>query len=213
MGGSFSSLAGQSRSRIGRLNNTDPATQDLSYNGSSITWLRSGASPEIWAASFEASTNHADWFGLGSGARLANGWQLTNVTLPADASIRARGSAGGGYYNGSGWVMEQIIGVRSATVPPRSCTNNAGTTATFSILAGGTTPLSYQWLKDGVILADTSSISGAQTATLTLSNVFGADAGGYSVVLSNLYGSVTSSVAPVEGGGSLHCRPTREPDD
>ncbi|SPE57199.1 hypothetical protein SBV1_2690003 [Verrucomicrobia bacterium] len=61
--------------------------------------------------------------------------------------------------------------------------------------ATGTPPLSYQWLKNGLALNDSGTASGTQTATLTLSNVGVGDAGGYSVIVSNTYGSVTSIVA------------------
>src|SRR5208282_3863511 len=44
-------------------------------------------------------------------------------------------------------------------------------------------------------LNDGGNNSGAQTSTLTLSNVLAADVGGYSVIVSNAYGSVTSAVA------------------
>jgi uncharacterized delta-60 repeat protein len=195
VGGSFSFLAGQIQRYIGRLNNSGSATQDLAFDGSSVTWLRGGASPEIWAADFDACTNRTDWFSLGLGIRSGNGWQLTNVAIAADSTIRARGFVAGGYYNGSGWMVEQIVGSPIAATPPRSCTNNAGTVATFTVMAGGTEPLSYQWLKDGVSMGNTKSMFGVQTATLTLSNVLGADAGAYSVVISNLFGSVTSAVA------------------
>ncbi len=61
--------------------------------------------------------------------------------------------------------------------------------ATFSMVAIGPAPLTYQWRKDGVPLA------GATGATLNLSNLQPAQAGNYTVVVTNAYGSVTSSVA------------------
>jgi len=81
------------------------------------------------------------------------------------------------------------------TTQPSNQTVNAGQAALFSINAAGTSPLSFQWFKDGAPLTDGVNISGTQTATLTLSNVGGGDAGGYSVIVSNTYGSVTSIVA------------------
>ena len=55
--------------------------------------------------------------------------------------------------------------------------------------------LSYQWLKEGVPLADGTNISGAQTATLTLAHVQAEDMGIYAVAVSNLHGQVVSSNA------------------
>jgi hypothetical protein len=72
---------------------------------------------------------------------------------------------------------------------------DAGETVAFSVDAGGTPPLSCQWFRDGAIVNNGGHISGAQTFTLTLTNVIHGDAGGYSFVISNVCSSVTSSVA------------------
>jgi len=63
----------------------------------------------------------------------------------------------------------------------------AGSTATFTVLATGTAPLSYQWKFNGV------NIPGATSATLTLTNIAASNAGSYMVVVSNLEGSVPSN--------------------
>ena len=86
--------------------------------------------------------------------------------------------------------------VATITSQPASRANVAGTTATFSVVVGGIiTSSSYQWLKNGVVMTDGGNVSGSTAATLTLSNVQDADAAGYSVVVTNVAGSVTSSVA------------------
>ena len=203
VGGAFTTVGGQSRNCIGRLNNTEPATQNLTFDGSTITWLRGGASPEVWRTTFDFSTNGTDWASLGAGARIAGlpagqagGWQLTSVSLPsANGTVRARGHVSGGQYQGSAWFVETDYGMPVFVSQPGSRTNDAGTTATFSVVAGGSAPLSFQWRKDGVPLADGGNIAGAGTAVLTLATVLGADAGGYSVVVSNPYGTATSAVA------------------
>ncbi len=64
-----------------------------------------------------------------------------------------------------------------------------GTTASLKVVAGGTSPLGYQWRKDGVV------VPGLVAGTLSLTNVTVADSGQYDVVVTNLYGSITSSVA------------------
>mgnify|MGYP003342957305 CR=1 FL=1 len=68
-------------------------------------------------------------------------------------------------------------------------TNITGTTANFSVAATGSGTLTYQWRKDG------SALAGQTTATLTLNSLLATDAGGYSVVVANGSGSVTSLVA------------------
>ncbi|MEP6662590.1 MAG: immunoglobulin domain-containing protein, partial [Verrucomicrobiota bacterium] len=79
--------------------------------------------------------------------------------------------------------------------PPFSRTNNAGTAATFSVITSGSTPMNYQWQKNGLSLTNGGNISGATTATLTLAAVFGADAGAYRVAATNSVGSSNSASA------------------
>ncbi len=76
--------------------------------------------------------------------------------------------------------------------PPRSRTNDPGTTATFSITVAGSGPFTYQWRKNGSNLADNGTTIGSTLATLTLSNVALSDAAGYTVAVTG-YGSITSA--------------------
>lgn len=67
-----------------------------------------------------------------------------------------------------------------------------GQTVTLTARAGGCLPLGYQWLKDGV------PVPGATSPTLTLTNL-GPYAGAlYTVVVSNLAGTLTSSTLNLE---------------
>jgi Immunoglobulin domain/Regulator of chromosome condensation (RCC1) repeat/Immunoglobulin I-set domain/NHL repeat len=66
---------------------------------------------------------------------------------------------------------------------------------TFTVLALGDEPLTYQWQKDGVDLADDARVSGTSTPSLVISNLLVADASGYRVIVTNASGSVTSAVA------------------
>jgi hypothetical protein len=72
---------------------------------------------------------------------------------------------------------------------PASQVAFCGREATFTAAAGGTSPLAYQWFKDGTPLA------GATGPALALANVKGTDAGNYTVSISNAFGHVTSAVA------------------
>jgi hypothetical protein len=95
---------------------------------------------------------------------------------------------------------ENMLTIKYVTSPiitrqPLSQTNAVGTIATFTVEVAGSAPFSYQWRKDGTNLADGASLSGVTTTNLLIANVQLADAAGYSVVVTNAYGSVTSFVA------------------
>ena len=75
------------------------------------------------------------------------------------------------------------------TAQPTNLTVLVGRTATYSVAATGTSPLSFQWAFNG------TNIDGATDATLTLGNVQLTQAGSYSVLVSNLVGSTNSVTA------------------
>jgi hypothetical protein len=75
------------------------------------------------------------------------------------------------------------------TSSPATQSVAAGATVMFSAAATGTAPISYQWLFDG------ANISGATDTALTVTNVLESNAGSYSLVATNPYGSATSLVA------------------
>lgn len=86
--------------------------------------------------------------------------------------------------------------VTIATQPVATQTITAFTTATFTVVASGIPAPTYQWRKGTTSLTNGGNISGATSATLTLTNVRVADAGTYSVVVSNpIPSSVTSAPA------------------
>ena len=66
----------------------------------------------------------------------------------------------------------------------------AGQTATFSVTANGTAPLSYQWLKNS------ANIGGATAASYTTPATIAGESGAkFDVVVSNSAGSITSAMA------------------
>jgi pimeloyl-ACP methyl ester carboxylesterase len=75
------------------------------------------------------------------------------------------------------------------TSPPQSQTTNVGANVTFTVAVAGVTPFGYQWQFNG------NSLAGQTATNLSLNNVQFINAGGYSVVVTNAYGSATSAVA------------------
>ena len=72
---------------------------------------------------------------------------------------------------------------------PANQTVTVGASASFTASAGGTPPLSYQWQFNG------TNIGGADGSVLLLTNAQLAQAGSYSVVVTNALGSAISSNA------------------
>ncbi len=83
-----------------------------------------------------------------------------------------------------------IVNVPPAfTSQPQSRTVLQGDSATWTAAATGTAPLSYQWRFNG------ANLTGATGTIYTRLNALAADAGAYSVVVTNVAGSITSSNA------------------
>jgi NOL1/NOP2/fmu family ribosome biogenesis protein len=78
---------------------------------------------------------------------------------------------------------------------PQSVTKLTGGMATFSLTVTGTPPFSFEWRFNGTNLADGSRISGTRTSSLTITSVQSQDAGFYTAVVSNPWGSATSAPA------------------
>lgn len=77
------------------------------------------------------------------------------------------------------------------TTQPQDSSVSPGQSVALTVVATGDQPLFYQWRKGG------SPISGATNATYTIVNAQAPDNGTYSVVVSNAFGTVTSSNAVV----------------
>ncbi len=81
----------------------------------------------------------------------------------------------------------------SITTQPSSATVTLGQPVSFTVGAGGTVPLSYQWYKGAV--GSGSLISGANSSTYTIATTTGSSAGDYYVVVTNDAGTATSNAA------------------
>jgi hypothetical protein len=75
------------------------------------------------------------------------------------------------------------------TSQPRGQVGYWGKSVTLTVTTAGTAPLSYQWLQNG------TPIQGATGSSLVLTNLQLTNAGNYSVVVTNAYGSATSGNA------------------
>ena len=96
----------------------------------------------------------------------------------------------------------------SIETQPQSQTVDLAASVTFSVLAIGDAPLSYQWQKNG------GNLAGATGQSFTISNVQAGDSGSYGVVVENPGGAVPSDAAsltvnlpPIESGNSAASAP------
>jgi pectate lyase/pectin methylesterase-like acyl-CoA thioesterase len=130
-------------------------------------------------------------FSIASAAAGDVGSYRVIVTNSAGSSISSSAS-----LNVSGIIVPPSIGTH-----PSDLTVTVGESASFSVIATGTAPLSYQWKKDG------NDIAGATSSTYLIPSAGFADIGGYSVVVSNSADSATSNAAilvvTAAGGGSV----------
>jgi hypothetical protein len=98
---------------------------------------------------------------------------------------------------GANFVLT-ATGAPSILIAPQSQTVLVGGTVTFAVSAAGAGTLAYQWLQDGASLTNSGS-------SLTISSVSAANAGTYSVVVSNAYGTIAATGAVlnvVQAGGT-----------
>ena len=139
--------------------------------------------------------NHYDYFTIQFAAGSAN------QTLTVAVFVSTSGAIDGTFTT----VSLAAASLQTPPPPPKLLTQPASTTnwvglpQQFSVTAGGALPWSFQWWKEAngvyVPMSDGGQISGATSDTLTISNLVFANATNYYVVISNSYGSVTSSVA------------------
>ncbi|CAD6547052.1 Beta-galactosidase [Paraburkholderia sabiae] len=126
-----------------------------------------------------------------------NGESVPGANQPVYDTPATQTSDSGSVYravvtNSAGTVTSQdaTLTVSVATPPvivsqPHSQSVPFGQSVTFNVLASGSTPLKYQWTKDG-------KPYGTNAASIAIVSAQGSDAGDYAVTISNSAGSITS---------------------
>ncbi|NHZ33178.1 M4 family peptidase [Massilia sp. CCM 8692] len=141
-------------------------SQYLVKSPAAMTGIGSDKAFRIWfkaaTTKFTASTNYADarnkviaaaneLYGVGSKEAVAVTRAYAAINVGAD--VDEGGTPGGGV---------------SISSQPASVTVQAGSTATFSVVAtGGTAPYKYQWLRNGTAIAGATSATYSLTAQTT----------------------------------------------
>ena len=125
------------------------------------------------------------------------GWTNLQFTVTATGSSTALqiGFRDDPFYLGLDDVSVTPIFPPVISTQPTNQTILSGGNLTFTVTAGGTSPLAYQWRNNGTNISNGGNISGAKTNLLNISAATTNNAGNYTVVITNAYGSITSAVA------------------
>ena len=179
----------------------------VSGQTASFTVSATGTPPphiSIYQVGILVDTVVKDCLAPGNGS--SNACTYTSATLSASDSgtqfYAVADNAGGSVRSNTATITVTSSAVApSITTQPATATTSVGRSAGFNVSAGGSAPLSYQWLFNGTPLTDraagasTSGIFGSGSANLSLTNAQTADVGNYSVVVSNSVSPVTSQGA------------------
>jgi uncharacterized repeat protein (TIGR03803 family) len=135
----------------------------------------------------------------------ANGsYPSAPVIQASDGNFYGTATYGGhgydGLYSSGNGVVFRLVGSFPPVAPlivtqPANQTVHDGGTATFSVTAASSTPLSYLWQRNG------ANIAGATLSIYTTNDVQLSDSGSlFSCLVGNAYGSITSSSATLTVG-------------
>jgi glucose/arabinose dehydrogenase len=112
--------------------------------------------------------------------------QLVDIQVGSDGSLYYLARGGGDVYR----VQYTANSAPSITSNPVNRTVSMGQSASFSVTASGTAPMTYQWQRNG------ANIANATSSTYTLQSTTAGDNGAtFRAVVSNNWGSATSSAA------------------
>ncbi len=175
--------SGKCKAASGPSITSQPQSQTASVGGSALfTVTAGGTSPLSYRWQFD---------GAALPGATNTSLTLTNVQLVAAGNYTVIVTNSLASVTSTVAVLTVLTGVSPpaiVTQPASQCVV-AGANVSFQVTASGTAPLSYQWQFNG------AKLSGANGTSLTLSNVQSANAGNYTVVVTNSIGSVTSSAA------------------
>jgi GH25 family lysozyme M1 (1,4-beta-N-acetylmuramidase) len=159
---------------------------------SSIPWIAnpSGLSPQTgspWSSTSCSSSGYQVW-----GAGVWTVWQYSwTDTVPG---IPGTGDMDLDVFNGTTSQMLAALVITNTGTPyltsqPLNYAVDTGATASLTGSANGTAPLAYQWFFNGAQIAD------ATNAVLEITNAQTNSTGNYSFIVTNVYGSATSSAS------------------
>ena len=140
-------------------------------------------------AIFSSSDSGATWKDEG----VEQKYDWASIATSADGAKRVATASSRGIY-----TFSSLPTPVSASSQFTNIVFYPGDSFSLEVIASGAGPISYQWQKNGTNLSDGGNLSGANAATLLLTNATAADVGNYTVIVSNAANSITSSNAVVQ---------------
>jgi hypothetical protein len=201
--GAVHSLAGATTQLVGSVSQPARATVGVSFTEGIVIQGLGVSFAQSWAIGNTLPPGITVQGAVLQGGRLvvnpSNGTVLISGT-PTTAGTFGFTVSGYQFTNLTGPVTNATATIIVAAAPnaaptitraPASLTAVAGTSATLAVTFAGAPAPTLQWSKDG------TAIKGATGAALVLNNVSAADAGNYTVTLTNSLGATTSQPAAV----------------
>ncbi|WP_366183063.1 gliding motility-associated C-terminal domain-containing protein [Flavobacterium ovatum] len=167
--------------------NPTTAGNDIVPTGTTYTWSTPVSSPvgAITGGTFQ-STGAVGPISQTLGNATNSAATLTYTVTPKS------GSCIGSVFTVTVTVNALPAIIAQPTAPTATCSGSGSQTMTVTATGTG---LSYQWRKGGMALSNGGVISGATTASLTLTNPTASDAGSYDVVVSGTCTPAVTSTA------------------
>ena len=162
---------------------TQPVAVIAGIGGTASFSVTATGSPNL---KYQWQRNNQDILGA-----VNNTLNMSNLVTSDAATFRVIVTNDVGKVTSTG-VKLSVLTAPTITKQPLSQVWYEHDTATFSVTATGSATLKYQWRKDGV------NIPNATASSLKLVNMAAAQAGVYSVVVSNSVGSATSNDATLD---------------
>jgi hypothetical protein len=182
-------LAGQDLSTVTTANLTTTVLPRITQQPVNLQ-LNAGSNATFSVTASGPAPFGYQWFGNGLPIAGANGASLvlSNVQLAQASSYFVLLTNPAASLT-SAVATLTVDAPPSVTAQPQSQAVAVGQSASFSLVAIGTAPLSYLWKFSG------TALPGATSSILTLNSVQTNNTGSYTVVVANPWGSVTSAVA------------------
>jgi alpha-tubulin suppressor-like RCC1 family protein len=192
-----------------------PAGGPFTPSSSLLTLTNTGASSIPWSL-----VNTSTWISVSanSGTLSGNGSTTISITPAPAATNLPMGTYTSvlrvtNVLTAQGQSVSLTLNVTPGPVPPiiqtqpASQTVYAGSQASFTVSAVSSTLMGFQWRFNATNLVNGGRFSGVNSTNLVITGVLTNDAGLYSVVITNAYGSTTSSNGVLTVNSTGSCTP------